>query len=145
MIFGDFDICDRMTSLQKLYPPTYNHFSKVSDSNRALSTVANVHTSVTSASTAILPTVENAHISVTSANSYVINALFTSFLPSIISLLSRFYLLLSRPTSFNQYSSRTNANKHLRIHHHLRLLVSRRLYKALLYFTLLYFINQIAI
>ena len=36
-----------------------------------------------------------------------------SFLPSIISLLSRFPLLLSRPASFNQYSSRTNANKHL--------------------------------
>ena len=61
-----------------------------------------------------------------------------SFLPSIISLLSRVSLLLSRPASFNQYSSRTNANKHLRIHHHLRVLVSRGLYKALLYFTLLY-------
>ena len=57
-----------------------------------------------------------------------------SVLPSIISLLSRFFLLLSRPASFNQYSSRTNANKHLRIHHHLRVLVSRELYKALLYF-----------
>ena len=60
-----------------------------------------------------------------------------SFLPSIISLLSRVFLLLSRQASFNQYSSRTNANKHLRIHHHLRVLVSRGLYKALLYF--LYF------
>ena len=59
-----------------------------------------------------------------------------SFLPSIISLLSRFFLLLSRPASFTQYSSRTNANKHLRIHHHLRVLVSRGLYKALLYFTI---------
>ena len=51
-------------------------------------------------------------------------------------LLSHLSLLLSRPVSFNQYSSRTNANKHLRIHHHLRVLVSRGLYKA---FTLLYF------
>ena len=111
MIVGDFDICDRKASLQKLYSVTYNHFPKVSHSNRDLSTVTNVHTSVTSASTAILPTVANAHISVTSASSHVINALFASFLPSIISLLSRFSLLL----------------------------VSRRLYKALLYFTLLYF------
>ena len=46
-----------------------------------------------------------------------------SFLPSIIFLLSRFSLLLYRPASFNQYSSRTNANKHLRIHHHLQVLV----------------------
>ena len=52
--------------------------------------------------------------------------------------LSRFSLLLSLPASFNQYSSRTNANKHLRIHHHLRVLVSLGLYKDLLYFT--YFI-----
>ena len=46
-----------------------------------------------------------------------------SFLPFIIYLLSCFSLLLSRPASFNQYSSYaslTNANKHLRIHHHLR-------------------------
>ena len=43
-------------------------------------------------------------------------------------------MALSRPVSFNQYSSRTNANKHLRIHHHLRVLVSRGLYiKLLLY------------
>ena len=60
--------------------------------------------------------------------------LFTLFLPSIIYLLSRFSLLLSRPASFNQYSSRTNANKHIRIHHHFRVLVSLGLYKALLYF-----------
>ena len=51
-------------------------------------------------------------------------------------------LLLSRPASFNQYSSRTNANKHLRIHHHLRVLVSRGLYKAFT-FTLLYFISRL--
>ena len=62
--------------------------------------------------------------------------LLYSFLPSIISLLCHLSLLLSRPASFNQYSSRTNANKHLRIHHHLRVLVSRGLSKA---FTLLYF------
>ena len=41
------------------------------------------------------------------------------------SLLSHLSLLLSRPTNFNQYSSQTNANKHLRIHHHLRVLTSR--------------------
>ena len=40
-----------------------------------------------------------------------------------------------RSASLNQYSSRTNANKHLRINHHIRVLVSRGLYKALLYFT----------
>ena len=51
-------------------------------------------------------------------------------------------MLLSRPASFNQYSSRTNANKHLRIHHHLRVLVSLGLYKAVLYFTLLYYLSD---
>ena len=45
----------------------------------------------------------------------------------------------SRPAYFNQSWLRINATKHLRIHHHLRVLVSRELYKALLYFTLLYF------
>ena len=58
-----------------------------------------------------------------------------SFPPSINSLLSRFSMLLSRPASFNQYSSRTNASKHQRIHHHLRVLISRGLYKALVYLT----------
>ena len=44
------------------------------------------------------------------------------------------FLPTSFPTGqFNQYSSRTNANN-LRIHHHLRGLVSRGLYKALFYF-----------
>ena len=60
------------------------------------------------------------------------------FPTSITSLLSRFSLLLPRPASFNQYSSRTNANEHLRIHHHLRVLVSRRLYKALFYLLTVY-------
>ena len=63
--------------------------------------------------------------------------LFTLSYSPYFSLLSCFSLLLYRAASFNQYSSRTNANKHLRIHHHLRVLVSRGLYKALLYFTLL--------
>ena len=49
--------------------------------------------------------------------------------------LSHLSLLLSRPASFNQYSSRINANKHPTIHYHLRVLVSRGLYKALLYCT----------
>ena len=38
------------------------------------------------------------------------------------------FLAPSRPASFNQYSSRTNANKQLRIHHHLRVRVSLGLY-----------------
>ena len=42
----------------------------------------------------------------------------------------------SRPTHFNQSWLRIDATKHLRIHHHLRVLVSLGLYKA---FTLLYF------
>ena len=50
----------------------------------------------------------------------------------------RFSLLLPLPASCNQYSSRPNANKYPRIHHHLHVLVSRGLYKALLYFTLLH-------
>ena len=57
-------------------------------------------------------------------------------------MLSHLSLLLSRPASFKQYLSRTNANKHLRIHHHLRVLVSRGLYKA---FTLLYFLLYVSI
>ena len=41
--------------------------------------------------------------------------------------------------SLNQYSSRTYANRHLRIHHHLRVLASRGFYTALLYL-LTYFV-----
>ena len=47
--------------------------------------------------------------------------------------LSRLCLLLSRPASFNQYSSRTNANKQLRIRHYIRVLVHGGYIK--LYFT----------
>ena len=45
----------------------------------------------------------------------------------------------SRPANFNQAWLRTNAIKHLRMHHHLRVSVLRELYKVLLYFT--YFIR----
>ena len=96
------------------------------------------HTTPHQSSALLLPTLAEHSLFLVISYFRASNPPLHSFLPSIISLLFRVSLPLSRPPSFNQYSSRTNANKHLIIHHHLRLLVSRRLYKALLYFTLLY-------
>ena len=82
-----------------------------------------IHTTPPQSSALLLPTLaEHSHFLVISFFRASKPPLY-SFLPSIISLLSRFSMLLSWPATFNQYSSRSNANKHLRIHHHLRMLV----------------------
>ena len=66
----------------------------------------------------------------------------SSLFPTILNLPALPSFPAPFPTgSFSQYSSRTNGNKHLRIHHHFRVLVSRGLYKALLYFSYLLSLN----
>ena len=97
------------------------------------------HTTPPQSSALLLPTLAEHSLFLVISFFRALNPTLHSFLPSIISLLCRVSLLLSRPASFNQYSSRTNANKHLSIRRHLRVLVSRGYIK--LYFTYLKYVH----
>ena len=75
MTFVDFDICNRMVSLRKLYSVTLTYFFNVKDSNRDLPTLANAHTSVTNSSAdsnSNLSILANTHTSVTRASTAVL-------------------------------------------------------------------------